>query len=47
MAELASRLGLEGVPTLEEACTTALSGRRVAKGAPLFPKVDAEVFEGL
>jgi methionyl-tRNA synthetase len=40
MAELASRLGLEGVPTLEEARTVSLAGRRVAKGAPLFPKVE-------
>jgi methionyl-tRNA synthetase len=47
MAELASSLGLDGIPTLEDARRVALSGRRVSKGAPLFPKVDPGVFEGL
>jgi methionyl-tRNA synthetase len=42
MAELAGRLGLGGVPTLEDARVIALGGRRVAKGAPLFPKVEVE-----
>lgn len=40
MAELAGRLGLDGVPTLEEARTLALAGRAVHKGEPLFPRVD-------
>jgi methionyl-tRNA synthetase len=40
MADLASRLGLERIPTLEEAKSLELAGRNVRKGAPLFPKVE-------
>jgi hypothetical protein len=40
MADLFSRLGLDSVPTLSEAETIALSGRKVRKDAPLFPKVE-------
>ncbi|HET9947352.1 MAG TPA: methionine--tRNA ligase [Longimicrobiales bacterium] len=40
--ELASRLGLEGVPGLEEARRVRLAGRAVRKGPPLFPKVEPE-----
>ncbi|MGE0158342.1 MAG: methionine--tRNA ligase [Gemmatimonadales bacterium] len=40
MSELASRLGLDDVPTLDVALAIPLSGRRVTKGDPLFPKVD-------
>ena len=40
MEELAGRLGLEGVPTLEEAVTIPLGGRKVEKGDPLFPRVE-------
>jgi methionyl-tRNA synthetase len=45
MADLAQRLGLRGVPTLEAARTLHLAGTRVSKGDPLFPKVDPGVFE--
>jgi len=40
MKELAERLGLDAVPTLEEATTVRLAGRTVRPGSPLFPKVD-------
>jgi len=40
MSELAGRLGLQGVPTLEEATTVPLAGRTVRPGSPLFPRVD-------
>jgi len=40
MEILASRLGLDGVPTLDEAVTVEISGRSVAKGDPLFPRVE-------
>jgi methionyl-tRNA synthetase len=40
VAELAGRLGLDRVPTLEECRRVGLGGRRVAKGPPLFPKID-------
>ncbi len=40
MAELARRLGLPEVPRIDEATTVALSGLRVEKGDPLFPRVD-------
>jgi methionyl-tRNA synthetase len=40
MADLAGRLGLDGVPTLAASRTVALGGRRVTKGAPLFPRVE-------
>ena len=42
MAELCTRLGLERVPTLAESGSLQMAGRRVNKGAPLFPKVEAE-----
>jgi len=40
MGELASQLGLESVPTLVESRSITLAGRRVSKGAPLFPRPD-------
>jgi methionyl-tRNA synthetase len=40
MAILAGRLGLEHVPTLENAPSVDLAGRRISKGDALFPKVD-------
>lgn len=40
MAELAARLGLEGVPDLAAARTVPLAGRQVRRGDPLFPRVD-------
>jgi methionyl-tRNA synthetase len=40
MAELAARLGLEGVPTLEAAVSLGVAGRSVSKGTPLFPRVE-------
>ena len=40
MDELARRLGLEGVPTLEDAGRVNLAGRSVTKGDPLFPRKD-------
>jgi methionyl-tRNA synthetase len=40
MAELARRLGLEGVPTLDEALDIDLRQRSVAAGTPLFPRSD-------
>jgi len=40
MAELAGRLGLDEVPTLAGARALEVSGRRVAKGDPLFPRVE-------
>lgn len=40
MAELSGRLGLSGVPRLEESRTVTTGGRVVQKGAPLFPKVE-------
>jgi methionyl-tRNA synthetase len=39
MAELAERLGLDGVPNLNEARTVALRERAVYTGDPLFPRV--------
>jgi methionyl-tRNA synthetase len=44
MTELAQRLGLEGVPTLEASRSVPLAGRRVSKGVALFPRVDAADF---
>jgi len=38
MADLAHRLGLKGVPTLAEAEKVGLTGNRVEKGQPLFPR---------
>jgi hypothetical protein len=47
MVDLAGRLGLGGVPTLEEARAVPLSGNRVRKGEPLFPRVELlEAAEG-
>ncbi len=40
MEVLANRLGLDRVPTLDEAVTVEISGRSVAKGDPLFPRVE-------
>jgi methionyl-tRNA synthetase len=40
MEELATRLGLDGVPTLREARDMDVSGRAVDKGDPLFPRID-------
>ncbi|HSH75071.1 MAG TPA: methionine--tRNA ligase, partial [Longimicrobiales bacterium] len=42
MADLAARLGLDAVPTLGRSLTVPLARRRVAKGPPLFPKVELE-----
>ena len=40
MQDLAGRLGLDDVPRLEEAMSVRLAGRSVAKGEPLFPRID-------
>jgi methionyl-tRNA synthetase len=40
MAALATRLGLEGVPTLDQAPACRGGGRTVLKAEPLFPKID-------
>jgi methionyl-tRNA synthetase len=40
MRELAGRIGLSAVPTLDEALALGVAGRTVSKGAPLFPRVD-------
>ena len=40
MTDLAKMLGLDGVPSLEEAVSTNLTGLAVTKGMPLFPKPD-------
>ncbi len=40
MEDLAGRLGLEGVPTLDELGALELEGRSVQKGEPLFPRPD-------
>jgi len=40
MAELSARLGLERIPTLDEASVLDVAGLRVSKGAPLFPRVE-------
>jgi len=40
MTELARRMGLDAVPTLEEARATEVAGRVVEKGDPLFPRID-------
>ena len=42
MVELASALGLEGVPTLAEAPELPVAGLRVRRGAPLFPRVEPQ-----
>jgi methionyl-tRNA synthetase len=41
MAELAERLGLETVPTLDEAIAAPVAGRSVRRGDPLFPRVES------
>jgi hypothetical protein len=45
MADLARRLGLAEVPTLGKSRTLPLAGLRVAKGPPLFPKVEVAANE--
>jgi methionyl-tRNA synthetase len=40
MEELATRLGLESVPSLEDCLTAELQGRTVHRGDPLFPRPD-------
>lgn len=42
MADLADRLGLDQVPTLEQARGVQVSGRSLRKGEPLFPRVEPE-----
>ncbi len=39
MEELAGRLGLDGVPRLDDALSVSVAGRSVHKAPPLFPKV--------
>ncbi len=41
MAELAGRLGLDHVPTLDEARAIPVVGREVTKGTPLFPRIQS------
>jgi methionyl-tRNA synthetase len=40
MEDLASRLGIDGVPTLREALDLKLAGMSVNRGEPLFPRAD-------
>lgn len=40
MEELAGRLGVENIPTLEGALSETLAGRSVTRGDPLFPRPD-------
>ena len=47
MFELASRLGLDSVPTLEDALTVGLSGNSVQVRDPLFPRIDPSWTEDL
>ncbi len=42
MAVLAERLGLDRVPTLDEAVALDMTGRSVTPGDPLFPRADPE-----
>ncbi|MFC1575647.1 methionine--tRNA ligase [Gemmatimonadota bacterium] len=42
MADLARRLGVGEVPTLEEALELELAGRQVTRGDPLFPRADLQ-----
>jgi methionyl-tRNA synthetase len=42
MTELAGRLGVSEVPTLEESRRTLLAGSVVSKGLPLFPRIETE-----
>ncbi len=43
MEELARRIGLDGVPTLEALSSLNLAGREVERGSPLFPRKETEV----
>ena len=40
MTELARRLGLASVPTVAQATSLPLAGRKVEVGSPLFPRPD-------
>ena len=40
MAEMAMRLGVEAIPTLEGSLEEELAGRSVIKGDPLFPRAE-------
>jgi methionyl-tRNA synthetase len=40
MADLAERLSLDEVPTIEESTRVPMAGREVSKGDPLFPRKD-------
>jgi methionyl-tRNA synthetase len=40
MDELARSLGVEGVPTLDEALSMEMAGKAVTRGDPLFPRTD-------
>ncbi|MCH7892268.1 MAG: methionine--tRNA ligase, partial [Gemmatimonadetes bacterium] len=40
MGDLARQLGLQAVPTLEQARSIPLGGLRVERGEPLFPRPD-------
>jgi methionyl-tRNA synthetase len=40
MRDLVQRLGVQEVPTLEEALDLQLEGRTVRRGDPLFPRAD-------
>jgi len=40
MADLATRLGLNGIPTLQESMDVPLAGRQLKKGDPLFPRIE-------
>ncbi len=46
MADLAERLGLDGVPTLDDAVSVSVAGRPVRKGDPLFPRAQSGPGEG-
>jgi methionyl-tRNA synthetase len=40
MGELVERLGVTGIPTLQESLSLGLAGRSVTRGDPLFPRPD-------
>ncbi len=42
MGELAARLGLDDVPTVEGSLSVELAGRTVRRGDPLFPRPDLD-----
>ena len=42
MDELAVRLGLDQVPTLEKAVAEDMTGKKMSTGDPLFPRVHPE-----